>query len=132
MIGDDIRSGLAELRAEAESLMDGYGVISRVVSETLDTETNALVPVLEPVYEGPMRVWHGRQGAVAEVAGQLVTANPLLCAIPHRVAGVLPGMIVELDVSDDPDLVGVRLVVKDVSRHEQAVRRVLTLADHQG
>lgn len=132
MIGDDVRSGLAELRAEAESLMGGHGSIGAPV-ESLDRATNTLIVTIPaPVYDGRMRVWHGKQSAVAETGGQTVTTNPMMCAIPHHVTGVEPGMVVMLDASDDPELVGRPMVVADVSRHEQAVRRLLTLIDNQG
>lgn len=132
MIGDDIRAGLAELRAEAESLMSGRGSAGQPV-ERLDRATNTLiVTVPNPVYAGAMRVWHGKQSAVAETGGQLVTANPMMCAIPHHVTGIEPGMVVIQDASDDAELIGRPLTVVDVSRHEQAVRRLLTLIDNQG
>lgn len=138
MLVDDVAAALPELRAQAEALMTSRGRIG-TVTETLDPATNTLDPAtntlardLAVVYEGPMRVYRARQSAVASAAGQQVTSLPLTCSVPWHVSAVTAGMVVVVDVSADPSLVGRELVVADVSRAESMVRRRLTVVDNQG
>ena len=105
------------------------------LEEVYDPDTNAMVATLAPIYDGKMRVWRGKASAVAESGGQLVTTNPLLCSVPWGTAGIEVGMVVrvtEVGKDGDPDLIGLHLPVGDVSRHQQSVRRLLTLIDNQG
>lgn len=131
MLVDDVAAALPELRAQAEALMTSRGRIG-TVTETLDPATNTLARDLAVVYEGPMRVYRARQSAVASAAGQQVTSLPLTCSVPWHVSAVTAGMVVVVDVSADPSLVGRELVVADVSRAESMVRRRLTVVDNQG
>lgn len=134
MIGDDIAADLPELRAQAESLMTATGQIG-AVTEVFDWATNKTIETFAEHYGGKMRVWRGKASAVAESGGQLVTTNPLLCSVPWDTAGIEVGMVVrvtEVGEDGDPDLIGLHLPVGDVSRHQQSVRRLLTLIDNQG
>lgn len=131
MIGDSLAASLPELRAQAESLMTATGQIG-ALEEVFVPAENAMIETLLPIYDGKMRVWHGKSSSVAEAGGQLVTTNPLLCSVPWDTTGIEVGMVVRVTASHDPDLVGLDLPVADVSRHEQSVRRLLTLIDNQG
>ena len=132
MIGDDLRADLPELRAQAESLMTATGQIGMLI-KAYNRTTNAMVQTINPVaYTGKMRVWRGNASSVASTGGQMVTTNPLLCSLPWDTAGITTHMAVKVTTSSDPDLVGKIFPIKDISRHEQAVRRLLTLVDDQG
>ena len=133
VIGDDLAAGLPELRAQAESLMTATGQIG-TVTEVFDRATNKTIKTFAEHYAGRMRVWHATKASVATVAGQSVTANPLLCSVPHDVTGITTDMVVrvtEVGPDGDPDLIGQDFPIRDISRHQQAVRRLLTLIDHQ-
>ena len=131
VIGDDLAAGLPELRAQAESLMTATGQIG-TVTEVFDRATNKTIETFAEHYAGRMSVWHATKASVATVAGQMVTTNPLLCSVPWDTTGIEVGMVVRVTASHDPALVGLDLTVADVSRHEQSVRRLLTLIDNQG
>lgn len=56
MIGDDVAAALPELRAQAVSAMRDTVLVETVTGETLDPETNEVIPEFATVYSGACRL----------------------------------------------------------------------------
>lgn len=122
MLGDHVAAALPELRAHAESLMIEDGAFGPIV-EQFDRATNRVVRTIpEPVYVGRYRIRPGNASTTADVAGDQVTAIPMLIDVPWNVSQIRPGHGLEH--------AGDWWIVQDCSHASHAVRNTLTVVRH--
>lgn len=88
-----------------------------------------------PYYDGPARVQAYGGGGIAPLsaAGRAIAVSGWLVAVPHGVIEALPDDLCEVYQSDDdPQLVGLRLVVKDAPAASIILQRSLRCELEQG
>lgn len=130
MLGEDLAAALPHLRAEAESAMTDHGVIGTVESH-LDRETGEIVETVVPAYTGPLGCRQSKDRQRVESAGSEVTAAPVVVRAPWDTTAE-PGMVVVLDASGDPRLLGRHLRVASVRGGTWSVLRRIECEEVQG
>lgn len=109
MIGDEVAASLAELRAQAESLMRATVTITRATGTVADAD-GRLGPQSAPVYEGKARVLRPSQvGAQVDAAGKPVTIQKPQINLPVGAYAARVGDLAVVTANpDDPNLAGHR------------------------
>lgn len=115
-------------RTKAEAIMTDTCTVARITGQVLDPGTGQLTPTTAQVYSGKCRVKAPRgTTAVGETqAGETVVAavSPVV-SLPVTVTAVTEGDRVTVTASNDPDLVGIVLLVKSVQHGTHITARRL-------
>lgn len=110
--------------------MVDHGMVG-TVERHLDRDTGEMVETVSPVYEGRLGCRQAETRERVEAAGSEVTAAPVTVRAPWDTPAQ-PGMVVVLDASADPRLLGVRLRVASVRGGTWSVLRRIECEEVQG
>lgn len=118
-------------RLAAEREMVDHCVVTDVTGKTYDPATRKNVPTTDTVYEGKCRVQSQARVPQGREAGErLVTVKLHEVSVPIAETGFKVGQVVVIDavnpLTGDPQLVGRRLIVRDVLAKTYATARRLT------
>ena len=105
----------------------------QVVSRNTTTGKET-VTAQTPYYDGPARVQeHSGSGPDAEGSGRQVAVGSYLVGLPYTVTQARPNDLGEVyESEEDPGLVGVQLIVEDVSAASIILQRTLSCLRYQG
>lgn len=124
---------LAGIRTDVDQLFEDIGIIERIISKgTLDHDTAEFSgEVREVVYSGPMSCYPiiSRRDRFDEVGQGLVFTRQYRIQIPHTADDVQIRDLVTLTASEDSQLIGRELLVRDVMVATNIGYRRLTVQD---
>ena len=126
----DLTTGLAFLRAEAESRMRDTCRVTRAVSGTGDLDPDTGLPVANPrtvVYAGACRVRTGGSisaGSLRQSAADTVTQVTSVLSVPVSAPAVLVNDRVEITSSENPVLVRLFTVSGLIPNSQSTAQRV--------
>ena len=139
MLADDIAWALPQLRTEAESRMKTTVAIQYETGTTVDPATDADVPAYTTAFSTKARIKSaGLQVGLAEVGGRTAAESKRELHIPVgsvdpwddvRASGGVTALVTAVAPTDDPTLLGVRLVLSGPAPGSQTTARRLQVTE---
>lgn len=131
-LGDDIAATLPRLRAEAESMMVDACIIHGDPVTVFNEETLENEETIPVIYEGRCK-YRLSDAAIqpVEAVGQSLIVQRATLSLPIGSSrGIRKNHVATITASkNDPEMVGMRLLVKDSFRHTNATARRLPVEE---
>ena len=134
-LGNDVWAALPELQMYSSSLMRDLIRIDELGEPVFNPATGATTRPVTLIYQGPGRVQNSMAPEPVDLAADSVIIQRFDCSIPLTVEGIKVGhrvtVINSADDRQDPNLIGVPLIIRSIGHGTWTTSRRFTATEQQ-